>query len=97
MPKKPDLLKPRPARVLPADGKIPRQDTSLIPGLTGQSRAINFRCDGVTETDIAEHWDRLRSRAPYAAIHLSDVLRSLIQEGAESFRERFPETDNEET
>jgi len=50
---------------------------------------INFRADAVTYHDMEEHLERLESRAPYVQITLSDALRSLIQEGARSYRQRF--------
>lgn len=96
MPKK-DPRKPRPARVI--KGKRPRPDMSLIPALTGSSELLYFRADDVTLADIEEHRELLDTRAPYVTITLSDALRSLIQEGARSFRERLPEyqPDDEET
>ena len=96
MPKK-DPTKPRPAKVI--KGKRPRPDLSLIPALTGESKLINFRADAVTVADTEEHLERLEARAPYVAITLSDALRSLVQEGARSFRQRFAddETDDEES
>jgi hypothetical protein len=59
---------------------------------------INFRADAVTLADMEEHLERLEARAPYVAITLSDALRSLIQEGARSYRQRFAddETTDEE-
>jgi hypothetical protein len=93
MPKR-DPTKPRPAKVI--KGKRPRPDLSLIPALTGESKMINFRADAVTLADMEEHLERLEARAPYVAITLSDALRSLIQEGARSFRERLPEHQPDE-
>lgn len=90
MPKK-DPTKPRPAKVI--KGKRPRPDLSLIPPLTGESKLINFRADAVTLADMEEHLERLEARAPYVAITLSDALRSLIQEGARSFRQRLADDE----
>ncbi|MDH3656084.1 MAG: hypothetical protein OEN21_17605 [Myxococcales bacterium] len=76
---------------------MPRPDMSLIPPLTGDSIRLNFRADHVTHADIEAHMRLLEARAPYVAITLSDVLRSLIQEGAKSFRDRLPEYSTDES
>jgi len=66
---------------------------SLIPPLTGDSIRLNFRADDVTHADIEEHMRRLERRAPFVTITLSDTIRSLVQEGARSFRQRFADDE----
>jgi hypothetical protein len=66
---------------------------SLIPPLTGGSIRLNFRADHVTLDDIEKHMRRLEAMAPGCAITLSDTLRSLVQEGAKSFRKKLRDQD----
>jgi hypothetical protein len=61
----------------------------MVPHSTGENVAMNFRCDHVTAADVEGHMRRLERKASGFPITLTDTLRSLIQEGARSYREKF--------
>jgi hypothetical protein len=68
----------------------------MVPHTTGESVRANFRADHVTIADIEEHLRRLEDRAPGFVITTTDAIRSLIQEGARSYREKFSETNEDD-
>jgi hypothetical protein len=102
-PPKPKLPKPRPEAIFWQPGQQPpKPDFSMVPHSTGENVQANFRCDHVTAADLEEHMRRLERKAAGFSITLTDVIRSLIQEGARSYREQFrdeetPQPDDEAT
>jgi hypothetical protein len=85
--KKLQLPKSRPiARV--RGGKRLEVDLSMVPPTTGESIRVAFRADTVTLADIEEHLRRLEARAPGIVITLTDAVRSLVQRGAEAYRQQ---------
>ena len=99
MPKKKKLEMPKPntkRAVARKVGERPHVDLSMVPHTAGESVRANFRADLVTIADIEEHLRRLEDRAPGFVITTSDAIRSLIQEGARSYRTKFSEPSNNE-
>jgi len=88
-----ELPKPRNRAIVYKPGERPVIDLSLVPPTTGNSALVTFRADTVTLADMEEHLRRLEKRAPGAAITLADAIRSLLQEGARSYREQFRDQD----
>jgi hypothetical protein len=102
-PPKPKLPKPGQKAIFWQPGvQPPKPDFSMVPHSTGENVPTNFRCDHVTAADLEEHMRRLERKAAGFSITLTDVIRSLIQEGARSYREQFrdeetPQPDDEAT
>ncbi len=85
--KKLELPKPKSRAVVVKPGERLKVDMSMVPHTTGESLQLSFRADPVTLQDIEEHLRRIEARAPGVAITLTDAVRSLVQRGAEAYRE----------
>ncbi len=66
----------------------PPVDTSMIPPVVGETIRLAFRTDRVMVNEVEDHIDRLCERAAGMVITPSAALRSLVHEGARSFKEK---------
>jgi hypothetical protein len=57
------------------------------PPVTEKTLKLSFRATEQNVLDIQEHLDRLVGLAPGIVFTITDALRSLVQRGAEGFRE----------
>ena len=86
-------LNPAPLRI-PGEPLPEPPSEDIVPGLKGSAVNVNFKSDAAIVGVINGHVDDLRNRFPYFGITNSDAIRSLIVEGARSYREKFREEES---
>ena len=80
-------LKVKPAAILKPGPRKP--DLIEIPEMSGSTMRVNVRIDDITAELLQTHYERLQELAPGTAITLSDVIRSLLHRGSESYEAEF--------
>ena len=74
----------------------PHVDTSSIPPLVGQTIRLAFRADTTCVRELDDHLDWLATAAAGVVVTPADAMRSLIREGARSFKEKRDEAEDDE-